>query len=158
MIEVRDKTPTDQAWVEEVLTHAWGSTTIGVRGRLFDAAALPALIAGDRAGLATYVIEAGCDEAELVTINALVRHQGVGTALVEGLIARLRCGSVRLLRLRTTNDKLDALRFYQRRGFRLVAMRPGAVDDARRLKPFIPAIGDHGIPIRDELDLVREIG
>ena len=64
---------------------------------------------------------------------------------------RARCRSVQLT---TTNDNLDALRFYQRRGFRLVAVRPGAVDDARRtLKPAIPAIGSHGIPMRDELDL-----
>ncbi len=56
--------------------------------------------------------------------------------------------------LTTTNDNLDALRFYQRRGFRLVALRPGAVDVARRdLKPELPDIGTHGIPMRDELDL-----
>ena len=29
----------------------------------------------------------------------------------------------------TTNDNLDALRFYQRRGFRLVAIHPDAVDE-----------------------------
>jgi ribosomal protein S18 acetylase RimI-like enzyme len=54
----------------------------------------------------------------------------------------------------TTNDNLDALRFYQRRGFRLAELYPGAVQDARvRLKPEIPASGNHGIPIRDEIVL-----
>ena len=53
----------------------------------------------------------------------------------------------------TINDNLDALRFYQRRGMRLVAVRPGAVDEARRLKPSIPVIGAQGIPIHDELEL-----
>ena len=54
----------------------------------------------------------------------------------------------------TTNDNLDALRFYQRRGFRLAELRPGAVDRAReRLKPEIPRTGEHGIPLRDELVL-----
>jgi hypothetical protein len=58
----------------------------------------------------------------------------------------------------TTNDNVDALRFYQRRGFRLRAVRPGAVDDARRtLKPEIPAVGEQGIPIRDEIELERAI-
>jgi GNAT superfamily N-acetyltransferase len=61
------------------------------------------------------------------------------------------------LRLTTTNDNLDALRFYQRRGFRLVALRPGAVDAARALKPEIPVTGAHGIPLRDELDLERAL-
>jgi hypothetical protein len=54
----------------------------------------------------------------------------------------------------TTNDNLVALRFYQRRGFRLSALRPGAVDEARRrLKPAIPDAGAFGIPLRDELEL-----
>ena len=57
----------------------------------------------------------------------------------------------------TTNDNLDALRFYQRRGFRLTELRPGAVDRAREAKPAIPELGGYGIPLRDELDLEREI-
>jgi hypothetical protein len=36
----------------------------------------------------------------------------------------------------------------------LAKLHAGAVDDSRaRLKPEIPEIGDHGIPIRDELEL-----
>jgi hypothetical protein len=58
----------------------------------------------------------------------------------------------------TTNDNVDALRFYQRRGFRLAALHQGAVDDSRaRLKPEIPEIGEHRIPLRDELDLELEL-
>jgi hypothetical protein len=53
----------------------------------------------------------------------------------------------------TTNDNLDALRFYQRRGLRLVAVHAGAVDEARRLKPEIARVGEYGIPIRDEIEL-----
>jgi hypothetical protein len=45
------------------------------------------------------------------------------------------------------------LRFYQRRGFELTALRRRAVEASRRLKPQIPAIGLYGIPIRDELEL-----
>jgi RimJ/RimL family protein N-acetyltransferase len=59
------------------------------------------------------------------------------------------------VRLTTTNDNLDAIRFYQRRGFKLSALRPDAVREARKLKPEIPAVGDYGIPITDELDLER---
>jgi hypothetical protein len=54
----------------------------------------------------------------------------------------------------TTNDNLEALRFYQRRGFVLSALRAGAVDEARReLKPMIGRVGNFGIPIRDEIEL-----
>jgi GNAT superfamily N-acetyltransferase len=81
----------------------------------------------------------------------------VVTALIEALISKLRAEGVSALRVTTTNDNLDALRFYQRRGFQIVAVRPGAVDESRRVKPSIPVIGEHGIPIRDEIELEREV-
>jgi hypothetical protein len=58
----------------------------------------------------------------------------------------------------TTNDNVNALRFYQRRGFRLSELRAGAVDEARRQrKPSIAPVADNGIPIRDELELVIDL-
>ena len=52
------------------------------------------------------------------------------------------------LSVTTTNDSVDALRFYQRRGFHLVRLRAGAVDESRvSLKPEIPEVGDHGIAL-----------
>jgi hypothetical protein len=54
----------------------------------------------------------------------------------------------------TTNDNIDGLHFYQRRGFRLTQLNAGAVDDARAmLKPEIPREGSYGIPLRHELIL-----
>ena len=53
----------------------------------------------------------------------------------------------------TTNDNLAALRFYQRRGLRLVAVHRDAVRVARALKPLIPRVGNYGIPVLDELEL-----
>jgi len=57
----------------------------------------------------------------------------------------------------TTNDNVDALRFYQRRGFCLVAVHRGAVDRSRAsLEPEIPPVGAYGIPLRDEIELERQ--
>jgi RimJ/RimL family protein N-acetyltransferase len=53
----------------------------------------------------------------------------------------------------TTNDNMPALRFYQKRGFRLVAVHQNALDYSRTLKPEIPLIGLEGIPLRDEIEL-----
>jgi GNAT superfamily N-acetyltransferase len=94
--------------------------------------------------------------AELVAINAFIRHRGIGTALIDALATHLR-GRFDSLLLTTTNDNLDALRFYQRQGFRLTALRPGAVDQSRLRKPSIPERGGYGIAIHDELDLVLKI-
>jgi len=103
-------------------------------------------------GLVTYRIEA--DGCELVSIVAVESGQGIGTVLVEELREEALAAGCRRIWLVTTNDNLDALRFYQRRGFRIVSLRPGAVDEARRsLKPEIPEAGAFGIRIRDELEL-----
>jgi ribosomal protein S18 acetylase RimI-like enzyme len=79
---------------------------------------------------------------------------GVGSALLAACVAAARAANLGRLVLVSTNDNVDGLRFYQRRGFRLVALRPDAIANARRdLKRGIPEVGDHGIPIRDELEL-----
>ncbi|EPE61206.1 hypothetical protein L479_02426 [Exiguobacterium sp. S17] len=57
----------------------------------------------------------------------------------------------------TTNDNLRALAFYQKRGWRLAGIIPGAVDEARLQKPSIPMIGEHGIPLHDEIILHKII-
>jgi ribosomal protein S18 acetylase RimI-like enzyme len=68
-----------------------------------------------------------------------------------------RAAGCRQVQLVTTNDNMRALRFYQRRGFRLVALHPGALERSRELKPEIPETGLHGIPLSDELVLAREL-
>jgi GNAT superfamily N-acetyltransferase len=92
-----------------------------------------------------------------MTLDAVIANQGVGTALIEALISRLRTEMVTVLRVTTTNDNLNALRFYQRRGFRITKVRPGAVDESRLIKPSISLIGEYGIPIRDEIELERQV-
>jgi len=132
----------------------WGDPIL-IRGERYEFGRCSCLVAGDFDGIAAWTA-AGPKTAELVAINAFTSRRGVGTALLTALAERLRPGFGRL-RLGTTNDDLDALRFYQRRGFRLDAIRPGAVAEARRLKPSIPELGDYGIPIRDEIDLVLDL-
>jgi GNAT superfamily N-acetyltransferase len=152
-LRVRRAEPADAAWIGCFLREHWRATTMAVHGELIDAAVLPALIAGNRQGLATWR-RLGAD-AELVSINAVPAGAGVGTALIEALAARLRAEGCARLWLTMMNANLSGLRFYQRRGFRLLLVRPGAVDEARRLKPSIPMVGEYGIPMHDELDLCR---
>ena len=77
--------------------------------------------------------------------------------LIEAVRAEAKRQGCQQIRLTTTNDNIGALRFYQRRGFRLAELRPGAVDAARREKPEIPRVGDYGIPLRDEIDLTLSV-
>ena len=41
----------------------------------------------------------------------------------------------------TTNDNMEALTFYQKRGFSLVAVHVGSLAESRKLKPQIPLVG-----------------
>jgi GNAT superfamily N-acetyltransferase len=150
---VREAEATDAKWIGSFLRSRWNDTIQAVHGETIDASALPALIAGDHQGLATYRWNGR--DAELVTINAVPAGAGVGSALIEALVARLKAEGCTRLWVTTTNDNLSALRFYLRRGFRLVEVRPGAVDDGRKLKPLIPTVGQDGIPIHDEIELCR---
>ena len=158
-MKVRDKEPEDQPWIEKILSERWGGVQVIVHNEIFDAHLLPALVAGEKDGLATFRIQQTnrVKFAELMTLDAVTANQGVGTALVEVLISRLRVEFVTALRVTTTNDNLNALRFYQRRGFRITEVRPGAVDKSRCIKPSISLIGEYGIPIRDEIELERRV-
>ena len=124
-------------------------------GIAYDAGALPALVcidgAGDRAGVVSYQIADG--QLEIVSIDATTPRHGAGSALLDAAVGVARSEGCWRAWLITTNDNLDALRFYQRRGWRLVQVHQGAVDAARALKPQIPKTGAYGIDIHDEIEL-----
>jgi len=87
-----------------------------------------------------------------VSLDAVPQGQGTGTALIKTIRSLARASGARRIWLVTTNGNTDALRFYQRRGFDLVAVHRDAVTAARRLKPTIP-LEEFGIPLRHEIEL-----
>ncbi len=93
------------------------------------------------------------NEMELVTVDSLKPGRGVGTMLIGEVISMAKEKNVKRLWLITTNDNLNALKFYQKNNFHLVKVYPGAIAESRKIKPQIPEIGENGIPIRDEIEL-----
>ncbi len=141
-----------------LVAELWGSEVVAVHDDILRPAELPGFIAERSrrvAGLLTYQVLG--DTLEIVTLNAIDRRAGIGTLLIEASVTAARRYGCRQVQLTTTNDNIDALRFYQRRGFRLAELRPGAVDRSREIKPEIPRIGDYGIPLHDELDLTLQV-
>jgi ribosomal protein S18 acetylase RimI-like enzyme len=140
-------------WASDILKESWGAPLVVSRGRLHDASKLPGYVAvqgAEPVGLTTYHIVR--DECELVTLNSLRPKLGIGSALVAAVKEKAVNAGCRRVWLITTNDNTPAIRFYQQRGFRLVALHIDALEESRRLKPQIPLVGEDGIPIRDELE------
>jgi len=158
-VRVRAADAADRGWVEAFLAEH-NSVRVARRGEVVRPLDHPMLIAetdaGQPAGLLTYIVDA--EACEVLTLHAERQWAGVGTALIAAARTLAEDRGCRRLWLVTTNDNVDALRFYQGRGFRLATIRPGAVDEARRtLKPEIPQTGAYGIPLRDELELELEL-
>lgn len=152
---VRSSEPSDREWVL-AMVRRWGGTEYLIsRGRVVHPAELPGLCAigpdSERLGLAVY--ECTDRECQLVLLEAVQRFAGIGTALLSALRQALTGEDYRRLWVVTTNDNLDALRFYQRRGFEPVAVHLGLREVAERLKPSLPLVGEFGIPILAEIEL-----
>lgn len=154
-MDVRPCRPEDRTRLTAFLEER-NAARVARAGELVDALDQSALLAwsdGELVGAATYIVDG--QDAELLTLHAAELFSGVGSALLTAVRDAARSAGCTRLRVVTTNDNVDALRFYQRRGFRLVHLRPGAVDRSRALlKPTIPETGDHGISLSDELELV----
>lgn len=147
----------DATWLRATADAVGGASVVS-RGVLHHLTELPGFVAlagGERTGFAMYRTEGTA--CELVAIEATRRQRGAGTALLGAVEDAARGAGCRRLWLVTTNDNLDALRFYQRRGYRLARVHRDALQASRRLKPAIPAVGAHGIAIADEVELDKEL-
>lgn len=158
---IRPLTVKDRTWVAQFLDDHWSSTKIVTRGQSYYGHLLPGFAAFEEGrendkdpkpiGLLLYRIDG--TECEVMTLDSLTPDGGIGSALLDAVkIAAAEAGCKRLW-LITTNDNTRALRFYQKRGFHLVAVHVNALNESRRLKPQIPIIGVDGIPLRDEIEL-----
>ena len=159
-VRVRALQARDRAFVEARWRSEWGGLTMVSGGREHHVHTLSGFRADDEEsgralGLLTYRSDEENGAIEVVSLNSLYEGRGVGSALLrqaQTLAAERR----HRLFLFMTEDNLPALRFYLRRGFRLVAVHPDAVTRARAQKPSIPEIGIDGQPLRDEWELQWE--
>lgn len=159
-VKVRPREATDQAAAQAFLARH-SSLRVARLGELVHPLEHPALVAetpgGQMLGMLTYLPGQDWQQCEILTLHADQQWRGAGTALIEAAAQLARRQGCTRLWVITTNDNVDALRFYQRRGFYLVRVHRGAVDRSRaRLKPEIPPVGAYGIPLRDEIELERQ--
>ncbi len=138
-----------QFWVEH-----WGADFMVAHGEIYRPEQLDGFVVEEHhewVGLITFVIKD--NEMEITSLDSLREGQGIGTELMNRVMNEAQLQNCKRVFLITTNDNLNALGFYQRRGFELVKIDRGAVNESRKLKPCIPLIGANNIPLRDELEL-----
>lgn len=138
-----------QFWIEH-----WGGEEMISRGNIYRPEYLEGFVVEDGKewiGLLTFVIKDG--ECEVTSLDSLREGQGIGSKLIDQALEEARVRGCRRLFLITTNDNLNALGFYQKRGFEIVAIYRGAINESRKIKPSISMIGMNNIPLRDEIEL-----
>ena len=90
---------------------------------------------------------------EIVSLDSFEENLGIGTLLINKAIEFFRQSSFKRLWLITTNDNLNALKFYQKRNFKISNFHLNAIRNSRNIKPSIPKLGYENIPIEHEIEL-----
>lgn len=152
-MEVKIISAENRKQVNDFISSHWFSTDLVIRGELFDSTILDGIVIFENAiiiGLVTYRIKD--NECEIMSLDSLRENQGIGTTLINKVVEianKEKCMKIKLI---TTNDNINALRFYQKRGFDMVRLYHNALDISRKLKPSIPMLGEFDIPIRHEIE------
>jgi ribosomal protein S18 acetylase RimI-like enzyme len=153
---VREKNDGDNSWIEEKLKENWGSSIIVTRRKKHELIDLGGFVIENsekKLGICLYRIEN--NECEMVVLEAFEQRKGLGTALLNKLIEKGSSDKIRRIWLITTNDNIDALRYYQKHGFELVCIYRNEIEYSRKMKLEIPMIGNYGIKIKDEIEMEK---
>lgn len=148
----------NRALVIEFFNEHWGSSEMIVSSGRYNCAELPGLIYMEDEkviGLLTYIIK---DKTiEIFSLDSVIENRGIGTQLMNFLERLAYKNCMFNIKVITTNDNINALKFYQKLGYRIKEIIPDAVNKARLIKPQIPLQAENGIPIMDEIVLEKFI-
>ena len=152
-IEISELNEKDRLPVSRLIAESWGSILSVSKGKIHDTSRLPGFVCrveNKIAGVLTYNIEQA--ECEIVTLDCKISNKGLGTKLINKVIDKAREKQCKRIWLITTNDNVNAIRFYQKRGFEWVGFYKNAIVKSRLLKPEIPEFGYDDIPIKHEIE------
>lgn len=139
--------------VNRFIHENWHSTDMVLRGKITDMTLVNGIIVYESniiIGLITYeIINREC---EILSLDSKQENKGIGTELVNRVIEIARSNNCNKIKLITTNDNINAIKFYQRRGFDMVRINHNALNISRQLKPTIPLYGEFGIPLMHEIE------
>jgi len=145
-------TPQNRPLAQTYIQKQWLTTRMVIRGKVVDLAESDGILAWDGGvvGLVTFAFEGRV--CEITLLDSARQGVGVGTTLINLVIEQAKAKGCHTIKLITTNDNINALRFYQKRGFDMARLYRNAMDVSRKLKPEIPLIGGNGIPLKHEIE------
>ena len=144
--------------VNQFFIDNWFSTDMSIRGEIIDGTKLDGFLLREEntiIGLVTYTFFE--DICEIVSLDSKRQNIGIGSALLKEIEKIAMDNNCKKMRLITTNDNMTALQFYQKRGYCLTKLYPNAMEEVRKVKPNVPVIGDNDIPLRDEIELEKQL-
>ena len=150
-MEFFEKTEKDNIAISEIINR-WGSNILVTRGKSYRAEDLDGILAyenGKIIGLGLYYIKD--NNCEIVLLETFIQNKGIGTQIIEKIKKIAKTKNCKRIWLITTNCNINALRFYQKRGFHFSNIYINAMEESRRIKPEIPK-EENGIEIRDEIE------
>ena len=156
-MEYIEKTENENKAVSEIIG-GWGSDILVSRGKIYRAEDLDGILVYDNnkiVGLGLYDIKN--HDCEIVLLETFAQNKGIGTQIIERIKEIAKTKNCRRIWLITSNDNIDAIKFYQKRGFCIVNIYINAMEESRKIKPETPYIGNYEIPIRDEIEFEIKI-
>jgi len=156
-MEYIQKTIKDNEAVSEIIK-GWGSDILVSRGKTYKTEDLEGILTYKKnkiIGLGLYYIKN--NECEIVLLETFIQKKGIGTQIIEKIKEIAKLNNCKRIWLITSNDNIDAIKFYQKRGFNIANFYKNAMDKSRELKPTIPLIGNYEIPIKDEIEFEIQV-
>ena len=138
--------------IRKFIKSHWGSEKIVTHSIVYYPADLNGYFAKHHnkiVGLVTFTTSE--EKIELISLNSEIENKGIATQLIKLVEEYAVKNCIKKLALFTTNDNLNAIKFYQKRGFTHTETFYNAVDECRKIKPEIPKLAENGIEIKDEL-------
>lgn len=140
-------------FINTFIKQHWYTTTMIIRGKEIDMTKTEGFYFSEKEkiiGLITYIVYNNV--LEITSLDSLQENQGIGSKLLEVVIHEAKERNCQKIVLITTNDNINAIKFYQKRGFDMAHLYRNALDISRKLKPEIPLIGENSIPLRHEIE------
>ena len=156
-MEYIQKTEKDNNAVSQIIK-GWGSDILVSRGEIYKGEDLDGILTYENdkiIGIGLYYIKN--NECEIVLLETFKQNIGIGTKIIEKIKEISKNKNCKRIWLITSNDNIDAIKFYQRRGFNIANIYKNAMEKSRELKPTIPLMGNYEIPIRDEIEFEIKI-